>query len=126
MTDLKIGYAPTEQVEIYYSSKVSWFSVGDGDAVIFAYGFGSAAISYYFQPQSPTFYVSGGLGVATLSDPFEDDPETSSGFGLFAGGGYEFARHYAVEFDLMYGLPKDQGITFKGFVPRLVFVATAF
>ena len=123
MTDFKIGYAPSEQVEIYYSSKGSWWGE---DGITFLHSYGTAAISYYFLPQSPSFYISGGLGFSSLSAPFEDNTDTDIGFGIFFGGGYEFVRHFAVEADLMYGQPQESGFTFKGFVPRIVFVATAF
>jgi hypothetical protein len=125
MTEFKIGYAPTEQVEVFYASKVSWFNDAL-DNVIVANGLGLAAVSYYFLPQTPTWFVTGGLGFSTASAPFEESSRTYVGFGVSVGGGYEFARHFAVEFDLMYSAPEDEGVTFKGFVPRVVVTATAF
>jgi hypothetical protein len=123
MTDFKIGYAPTEQVEIYYSSKVAWF---DYFGITAAHGYGTAAVSYYLVPQSPTFFLSGGLGFSSISAPFESNSDSDIGFGFFVGGGYEFIRHFAVEVDLMYGQPTEGDYSFKGLVPRVTFVATAF
>ncbi len=123
MTDFKIGYAPTEQVEIYYSSKVSWF---DYFGITAAFGTGTGAVSYYLLPQSPTFFLSGGLGFSSISAPFESNSDSDVGFGFFVGGGYEFARHFAVEFDLMYGQPTEGDYSFNGLVPRVVVTATAF
>ncbi|OGC90688.1 MAG: hypothetical protein A2142_01330 [candidate division Zixibacteria bacterium RBG_16_48_11] len=123
MTDFKIGYAPTEQMELYYCSKLSWFGK---DFATFVNGLNSAGLSYYFRPKTPSLYLSGGLGLAVLADPFDNDPDTWTGFGFFAGAGYEFTSHLAVEFDLMYSQPEEGGDVFKGIVPRVVFVATAF
>ncbi len=127
MTDFKIGYAPTNQVEVVYSDKSSWFSES---STTFLHGIGTATLNYYLKPEGPTPYISGGLGLATLSAPFESNTSTSTGFGFYVGGGYEFAKHFAVALDLMYGLPKDSDAgtdaTFKGFTPRVTVVATAF
>ena len=123
MTDFKIGYAPTNQVEVVYSSKGSWWGES---GVTFLHGYHTAAVNYFIAPQTPSFYVTGGLGFSTLSAPFEANTSTDVGFGIFAGGGYEFAPHYALEFNLAYGAPGDSGARFKGLVPRVTFVATAF
>ncbi len=128
MTDFKIGYAPTNQVEVVYSSKGVWFK-GDGNVLntlTFLHSLSTASVNYYLKPEGPTFFLSGGLGLASLSDPFENNPENWTGFGFYVGGGYEFVKHYGVAFDLMYGLPEDSGVTFNGLTPRVVFVATAF
>ena len=122
MTDFKIGYAPNEQVEIYYSNKLSWFD--EGGAVL-AHGVGSAAVNYYLQPQMP-WYISGGVGLGSVTAPFEENSEYWVGFGFFGGVGYEFSRHFAVEFDMMLGFPGESGITFNGINPRVVIVGTAF
>jgi len=123
MTDFKIGYAPTDQVEIYYSSKGSWWSES---GTTFLHSYGTAALSYYLLPQSPTFYLTGGIGFSSLAAPFENNTTTETGFGFFGGAGYEFIRHFAIEANLMYGQPGSSGDTFKGLVPRVIFVATAF
>ena len=130
MTDFKIGYAPTNQVEIVYMSKGAWFQ-GDGnllnDQFTIMHNISTASVNYYLKPDMPsTFFLSGGVGLATLSAPFESNVDSWSGFGFHVGGGYEFTRHYAVAFDLMYGLPKDAGVTYNGLTPRVTFVATAF
>ena len=137
MTDFKIGYAPTNQVEIVYSNKAAWFNdkIFFGGNVTFLNNISTAAVNYYFKPEGPTPFISGGLGLASLSEPFEDNSGINdignwAGFGFYVGGGYEFAKHFAVTLDLMYGLPQinDSGIdfTFNGFVPRVSVIATAF
>lgn len=109
-TDFKIGYAPNNSWAIYYTSKVSWFGIENalGDNVTIANGLGAAAVCYWFQPQAPAPFVAGGIGFSTWSVPFEDPaPDTWIGPGLFAGGGYEFSKHWSVEGYLSWGKPKD-------------------
>ncbi len=106
MTDFKIGYAPTDFYEIYYTSKVSWFgmeSVG-GDVTI-TNGLGALGTTYYFKPVAPSPFIAGGIGFSTWSAPFESNTDTWIGFGLFAGAGYEFTRHLNAELDLIWGKP---------------------
>src|SRR4030065_1361743 len=50
MTDFKIGYAPNQQWEIYYSDKSSWF---DYYGITALHSFGTAAVSYYITPMAP-------------------------------------------------------------------------
>jgi hypothetical protein len=109
-TNFKIGYAPNEQTEIYYTSKVSWFGFENvlGDNVTVAFGMGGIGITHNLEPAVPTFFVTGGLGYSTWSLPLEDDPpDTWYGLGIYGGGGYEFSRHYNVEFVIAYGNPSD-------------------
>jgi len=110
MTDFKIGWAPTEQIEIYYDSKVSFLGMTNalGSDVTVANGEGGIGMSYSLNMAAPTFFFTGGLGLATWSLPFEDNaPDTWVGFGLYGGVGYEFAKHYSAEFDIVYGNPSD-------------------
>lgn len=107
MTDFKIGYAPHNFLEIYYTSKVSWFGLENvyGNNVTIANGLGAAGVSYFFRPEAPSPFISGGLGFSTWATPFEEGTETWSGLGIFVGGGYEFARHWRVEGYLSWGKP---------------------
>ena len=129
MTDFKIGYAPTNQIEIVYTSKGAWFQ-GDGNLLntfTILNNVSTASVNYYLKPEAPsTFFLSGGLGLASLSAPFESNVDSWYGFGFYVGAGYEFVKHYSVAFDFMYGLPEDSGVTFNGLTPRVTFVATAF
>jgi len=110
MTDFKIGYAWDNSWAIYYTSKVSWFGIENtyGDDVTIANGLGAAAVAYWFKPQAPSGFVTGGLGYSTWSLPFEDNSSDAwLGGGLFMGGGYEFSRHWSVEGYLAWGKPND-------------------
>src|SRR5574341_476879 len=125
MTDFKFGLGLSRNVEVVLTSKMSWFDI---EGLTFASGITGLETNIYLQTIG--VYFSGGLGVATLSDPFEDKPETWSGIGAFGGMGYEFASHYALEFNAIYGLPdrEESGATlvFENLVARILFVVTAY
>jgi len=127
MTEFKIGYAPNSQLEIFYSDKGSWFDYFGSVALN---GLGTASINYYLKPEGPTFYLGGGLGFSTFTLPFENNSDVELGFGFYVGSGYEFTRHFAVQLDFMYGMPKQKSggfeYTFTGFTPRVTIIGTAF
>jgi len=113
VTNFKIGYAPSDIVEIHYTSKVSWFASKiywwglESKDVTMASGLSALGVTYYFKPEAPCYFITGGIGFSTLSLPFESHSEIKIGGGLFAGAGYEFARHFNVELDLIWGKPSD-------------------
>ena len=109
VTNFKIGYAPSDIVEIQYTSKISWFASKiywwgmESEDVTMASGLSALGVTYYFKPEAPSYFITGGFGFSTLSLPFESHSETKVGGGLFAGAGYEFTRHFNVELDLSWG-----------------------
>ena len=107
-TDFQIGYAPNNQLLIYWMSKVQWYSLETifGSA-IYASGVGGLGLSYYFEKEGPSLYLTGGVGFASVAAPFEDNIETEYGFGIAAGVGYEFAKHWSVEGNFTWGNPGD-------------------
>jgi hypothetical protein len=127
MTDFKIGYGFTNQLELFYSDKGSWFDYFGSVALN---GLGMASVNYYLRPEGPTFYLGGGVGFSTFTLPFENNSDVELGFGFYAGGGYEFTRHFAIQLDFMYGSPQDKSggfeYTFTGFTPRVTVIGTAF
>ena len=98
-TDFKIGYAPNNFLQIYWMSKVSWF---------IAHGVAGLGISYYFKPESPSPYLTGGLGYSSWTTPFEVGAEAWYGPGLSVGVGYEFFRHWSAEVNLSWGKPEEK------------------
>ena len=120
-TDLKIGYAPNDQLQFYWMSKVSWMRFRDsniiftngfgglGSNIIFTNGFGGLGGSYRLSSVSPLLFLNGGVGLASWATPFEQDNETLLGLGLVVGGEFEFSPHWIFDVDLMWGRPsKDQ------------------
>lgn len=117
LTNFKIGYAPGNSLEIYYISKVSWWGQSNdinGSSTIFTSGLSAIAATVYIDGTVPTgWFISGGLGLSILDEPFENNSESSNGFGLFGGGGYEFSSHWSVELDLLYSTVTDAGNDFN-------------
>jgi hypothetical protein len=129
-TNFQIGYAPSDQVAIYYVSKVAWFSMTNAydDEVTIASGAGGLGLSYYQKPVAPSLIFTGGIAVSSWALPFEDDaPDPWQGFGIYGGIGYEFARHVSAELDLVYGKPdtKEDGVTASANVISVMFTINA-
>ncbi len=113
LTNFKIGYAPSNTLEIYYISKVSWWGESDKTFIL---GLSAIAATIYIDNTTETgWFISGGLGLSVLDAPFESNVESSNGFGLFGGGGYEFSSHWSVEVDLLYSTITDAGVDFNSF-----------
>lgn len=106
-TDIKIGYAPDERHMIYYFSDASWFGLDNmyGSTVTLANGVDGLGMTIYFQPKAPSPYVNFGIGLASWNAVSESNADTWYGFGIMAGAGYEFARHWSLEGTLTYGHP---------------------
>jgi hypothetical protein len=114
MTNFKIGFAPSEQVEIYYTQLSSLFKTSEAYVreVTILNAIGGIGVTYSLNPSAPTVLFNGGLGLAMWALPFEDNPpEVWSGLGLWGGVGYEFSRHYSAQLDLAYGNPKKSQST---------------
>lgn len=110
LTNLKIGYAFTDQLMIYYSSKVNWYGDKNGqeEKTIFATGQAGLSASYFLNPGNKSPFISAGAGFSGLSTPLEAGSTSSSGLGFFAGIGYEFTDNFTLEADLIYGNPRDK------------------
>ena len=130
-SDFKIGYAPSNTLEILYTNKVSWFSIDTGsekfggpESITITNGISSVAITHFFQPAAPSPYLTVGIGIAVWSAPFEVDLEGISGFGLFLGGGMEFSPHWDVGATVMWGKPGNSESGFEEHVNALTFQLT--
>lgn len=120
-TDFKIGYAPNNQLEIYYTNQVGWFSMKNiyGDNVTIANALSAIGVSYFIAPElksggwHPSLFFSGGLGLSSWNAPMEEDIDSSSGTGFFVGVGYEFTKHYRISLNYFANNPsiKEDGLT---------------
>lgn len=102
-TDLKIGYGYTNQFQVFYTNKVN-FGSAEGDYSLQMHGLTGIGANYYFNPLAPSFFVGGGVGLAThnfISSDSEHDSISDSGAGVYISGGYEFARHWNVELSIV-------------------------
>lgn len=109
-TDFKIGYAPSDQLLIYYSNDASFFTLKGAEDFLFVSGLTAIGAKYFLEPSSPSFFVDGSLGFSVFRALEAESPMSAgaSGIGLSVGGGYEFARHWLVGLDLVFGRP-DEG-----------------
>ena len=101
ITDFRIGYAPIDQLLVYYRNNVAWTRNAFYDVV----GMSGVGATYYFNRSAPSSFVSGAIGPAVATEvdfgtgTFDD---TERGTGLSIGGGWEFARHWSVEGHAMF------------------------
>ena len=71
LTNFKIGYAPSNTLEIYYISKVSWWGESD---ITFVLGLSAVAATFYLDSATETGWsISGGLGLSSFYAPMEAD-----------------------------------------------------
>jgi opacity protein-like surface antigen len=125
-TDFRIGWGVNERTAVYYTGKISWFGIdnGYGESVTIADGIHGLGVTHSFRAWVPTWFVTGGLALATWSAPFETNSGTWNGFGFYVGTGYEFSKHYGVEFDVVYGNPGDSEGGFEASTNSTSFKAT--
>ena len=117
-SDFKIGYAPSNNLMIYWMSKGSWFGIKKSsiidktddknqpyEDVTALAGVGGLGITYFLKPQPPSLFVSVGGGFSAWSLPFEDT-DAWTGIGVAGGLGYEFAKNWNLELSALWGKPK--------------------
>jgi hypothetical protein len=101
ITDLSIGYAPTDQILVYYSNQVAWSRSMRYDLV----GVTGVGVTYMFSPSSPSAFVKGTVGGGIVADVDFDSggfDSNDTGLGFSISGGYEFARHWSIEAGAMF------------------------
>lgn len=107
-TDFKVGYAPTSQLLIYYSNDASFFSAASPNDALTASGLSGIGVTYFLAPGAPSFYVQGTIGISAWNDLSDEGVvDSMTGTGLNVGGGYEFAAHWNVDLDLIFGSADD-------------------
>jgi len=115
-TDLKIGAGlNNNKVLIYYTNRVLWYSpeivVGDtrldGNLIN---GMSAVGVSYFLEPEVPSLFFSGALGIGVHYD--SDAEDSLTGFGFTLGIGFEFARHFIAELTYMHA-----GVSFEEDIP---------
>jgi hypothetical protein len=112
-TDFKIGYAPSNQLMIFWLSKVNWFGREDTiqtttstrkEAITVANGVGGLGITYFFKPEAPSLYATVGGGFSARSEPFRGTDSWLS-FGFAGALGWEFQQNWTLELSAIYGKP---------------------
>jgi hypothetical protein len=68
MSDFKIGYAPTHQLALYWTSKVAWFKTSSAfseDENLTINGLGGLGVSHFLKDVAPSPYFNVGVGYAS-------------------------------------------------------------
>ncbi|KQC12752.1 MAG: hypothetical protein APR63_10415 [Desulfuromonas sp. SDB] len=124
-SDFRIGWAPTDQYQLYYTHKLTLFDLDDLfrkseelqeenpfaflilPFLPFAYSHNCAGLgmTYFFKPQAPSFYVDGGFGMTIF--PNRQIEEVQAGGSVFWGGGYEITPHLTLGCEMMWGFASD-------------------
>ena len=97
VTDFSIGYAPGDQLLLYYSNKAAFTTDDRVDAV----GISEVGVTYMLRRTSPTTFVSGSVGPGAART-FITSSTAQTGTGFSVGGGYEFARHLSLNGDAIF------------------------
>ena len=112
--DFKIGYAPSDQLLIYYNADAAFFRPSyaeEEDLAFAASGLSGVGAAVFLRPiaPSPYLHVAVGQGVRAEVDDI-DRADGYSGTGFSLGGGYEFASHWLVDVAAIVTRPKhDRG-----------------
>ncbi len=110
-TDFTIGFAPNNQLELFYSSKVTWLEMVNiyNEEVTITSGIAGFGISYHFvdsRTWSPNLFVNGSVGFSTWTAPFESGSDIWIGTGFTCGIGFEFIKHCSLLASIKYGSPE--------------------
>jgi hypothetical protein len=111
VTDFKIGYAPSDQILLYYVNKAAFTQDDSYDAV----GLSGVGVTYMLRPTTPSAFFTGSIGAGAGRDLIEtSDPESGMGFSF--GAGFEFARHWSFDGDVVFVRlgERDSHVVFKG------------
>lgn len=112
-TDFKIGHAPSDQLLIYYTNDASFFSLEGTDDQLVVSGLSGVGGTYFLKPAAPSFFFDASLGISAFNilDTDGGGTESYTGLGIGVGGGYEFARHWLVDLDVVFGSPDGDGLS---------------
>jgi hypothetical protein len=96
--NFKIGYAPSNSLEIYFTDNVHQFNYG---GLSFAVGLGGVGLTKYLNPEGTGFFVFGGAGIG-LFMVLESGGGSENGLGLIGGIGFDIAKHWNIQADVLY------------------------
>lgn len=106
-TSFMLGGGVNDQFTIYYVSDVVFFTrdttddFGDTNSDLWAAGLAGIGLSYYFSPDARSAYIGGAFGLSSMTDVVDSSISSYSGNGFSLTLGFEFARHFNVELNLI-------------------------
>ena len=120
LAELKIGYALTNSTEIYYVSKSSWWVEDErfNSNTILLLWFAAIGMSKYLSSSETGFFFKAGIGLSVLK-ALENSVDSLHGWGFFAGVGYELAKHWSTEIELLYSGLEESGINLDSYAVRV-------
>jgi hypothetical protein len=114
-TNLKVGYAFSEQWQLYYAGQQGWLFT---DGYLLSLLMPSVGFSRYFSPETNSAYLTAGAGpmfFAVTSIEYGGFGAAVGGASGFLGLGYEFAKHWSVEGNVIGTLLVETDIALIGF-----------
>jgi hypothetical protein len=108
---LRIGYAPTNQIQIYLGGTAMFMDV-EGESSQMVSGLSGLGVTYFFDEEAPSLFSVAGVGYSFWLDRTEgvSRDDLSSRPGWLLGLGYELAPHIAVESDVLWISPDDKDV----------------
>ena len=97
-TNFKIGYAPSNTLEIYYINYLSWFGYYGSTYYIGVTGLG---LTKYLSKEGKGLFLHGGAGLSVFQR-LSAGANAETGFGLIGGIGYDIAKHWSIQGDIIY------------------------
>jgi hypothetical protein len=104
-TNLKIGYAPSNSLEVYWINSGSWFGYSQAKFLI---GLSGLGLTKYLNSKGTGFFVSGGIGLSFYKD-FDPEFPSATGLGLLGGIGCDIAKHWSIQGDVLYTTMNGRG-----------------
>lgn len=99
-TNFRIGHAPSNSLEIYWFTTVSWSALPYGSSMITVGGIG---LTKYLNREGKGFFLFSGLGSsANSAGSWFGETKSEIGLGLIGGVGYDIAKHWSVQGDVVY------------------------
>ncbi len=112
-TDFKIGWAPTDQLLVYWSADGAFRSSSEAletDGISYS-GLGGLGATYFLAPGANSFFLTASIGRSSSASFGSDGGMDSiSGTGFAIGGGYEFSGHWLVDADLVMNSLNQSGL----------------
>jgi len=134
--DFKIGHGFSNTTQIYWAAKSSFLSRDrvtsnhppKTESDTWLSGVGSIGISHFFKAHAPCLYITGGIGYSTWAPFSGDDTDAAAdmGIGFFSGVGYEFAKHWSAEINIMAGSPSRDESTISTWTIKASINALAY
>jgi len=97
-TNFKIGYAPSNTLEIYYINSLSWFGYYGSTYYMGVTGLG---LTKYLSKEGKGFFLHGGAGLSVFQR-LSAGANAETGFGFIGGIGYDIAKHWSIQGDVVY------------------------